>query len=73
MIGQGKFKKLNIIHSGFQALVYDMIEPFRWLVDDAVYKIANHKDSRKRIKLNELALDRSGVIRMNYVLIRRGF
>lgn len=38
-------------HSGFQALVYDVIEPFRWLVDDAVYKIANHQDSRKRIKL----------------------
>ena len=58
-------------HSGFQALVYDIIEPFRWLVDDAVYKIANHQDSRKRIKLNELANDRNGTIRMNYDLIRR--
>ncbi|MGY5149561.1 MAG: CRISPR-associated endonuclease Cas1 [Candidatus Nitrosopumilus sp. bin_68KS] len=58
-------------HSGFQALVYDLIEPFRWLVDYSVYSIANHKDSRKRIKLNELAHDRNGSIRMNYDLIRR--
>jgi len=58
-------------HSGFQALIYDMIEPFRWIVDDSVWKIANHRDSRKRIKLNELANDRNGTIRMNYDLIRR--
>ena len=58
-------------HSGFQALIYDMIEPFRWIVDDSVWKIANHKDSRKRIKLNELDNDRNGTIRMNYDLIRR--
>ena len=58
-------------HSGFQALVYDMIEPFRWLVDYSVYKLANHSDARRRIKLKELANDRNGTIRMNYDLIRR--
>lgn len=58
-------------HVGFQALVYDLIEPFRWIVDYSVYKIANHKDSRKRIKLKELARDKNGTIRMNYDLIRR--
>jgi CRISP-associated protein Cas1 len=27
-------------HNSFQALVYDLIEPFRWLVEYAVYKLA---------------------------------
>src|SRR5918912_559367 len=27
-------------HDSFQALVYDIIEPFRWLVEYAVYKLA---------------------------------
>ena len=26
-------------HDSFQALVYDIIEPFRWLVEYAVYKL----------------------------------
>jgi len=30
--------------TSFQALVYDLIEPFRWLVDYTVFKIANIKD-----------------------------
>jgi CRISPR-associated protein Cas1 len=27
------------MHNSFQALIYDIIEPFRWLVEFAVYKI----------------------------------
>ena len=37
----------HVAHNSFQALVYDMIEPFRWLVEYAVYKIAadtNHNE-----------------------------
>jgi len=58
-------------HIGFQALVYDLIEPFRWIVDYSVYRIANNKEKRNRIKLKELANDRNGTIRIEYDLIRR--
>jgi len=58
-------------HTGFQPLVYDLIEPFRWLVDFSVFQIANHKDSRKRIKLKEFAYTRDGNVVMEYDLIKR--
>ena len=58
-------------HTGFQPLVYDLIEPFRWLVDYAVFQIANHKDSRKRIKLKEYAHTRDGNVVMGYDLTNR--
>ena len=58
-------------HTGFQPLVYDLIEPFRWLVDYAVFKIANHPDSRNRIKLKEIAYTRDGKVVMEYALIKR--
>ena len=58
-------------HTGFQPLVYDMMESFRWLVDYSVYNIANHKDSRKRIKLREIAHTRDGNVVLDYSLIRR--
>ena len=58
-------------HTGFQPLVYDLIEPFRWLVDYTVFQIANHKDSRMRIKLKEFASTREGNVVLEYELIRR--
>lgn len=58
-------------HTGFQPLVYDLIEPFRWLVDNAVYKLANHPDSRNRIKLYEIAHTKDGNVVMEYSLIKR--
>lgn len=58
-------------HKGFQPLVYDLIEPFRWLVDYAVYTIANHKNNRYRIKLKEIAYTRDGSVVMEYALIKR--
>jgi CRISPR-associated protein Cas1 len=58
-------------HTGFQPLVYDLIEPFRWLVDYSVYSIANHKDSRKQIKLKEYVHTREGNVVMDSVLIKR--
>lgn len=58
-------------HSGFQPLVYDLIEPFRWLVDYSVFQIANHKDSRKRIKLKEYTHTRDGNVVMEYNLTKR--
>jgi len=58
-------------HTGFQPLVYDLIEPFRWLVDYSIFKIANHPDSRNRIKLNEIAYTRDGNVVIEYTLIKR--
>ena len=65
------FGFMHKAHTGFQPLVYDLIEPFRWLVDYAVYKIANHPDSRNRIKLYEIAYTRDGNVVMEYALIKR--
>jgi len=58
-------------HTGFQPLVYDLIEPFRWLVDYSVFKLTNHSDTRKRIKLKEIAYTREGNVVMEYSLIKR--
>jgi len=65
------FGFMHKTHTGFQPLVYDLIEPFRWLVDYSVFKIATHPDSRNRIKLKEIAYTRDGQVVMEYALIRR--
>jgi len=58
-------------HISFQALVYDLIEPFRWLVDYSVYKFANSINTKQRIKLKEYTWTREGKIVMDSDLIRR--
>jgi len=58
-------------HNGFQPLVYDLIEPFRWIVDYTVFQVTTHKDSRKRIKIKELAHTREGNAVLEYALVRR--
>ena len=58
-------------HTGFQPLVYDLIEPFRWLVDYTIFQMANYKDFKSRIKLKEFALTREGKVVLEYDLIRR--
>ena len=58
-------------HSGFQPLVYDVIESFRWLVDYTVFRIANIKDHNQKIRLHEFTHTREGVIVMEYNLIRK--
>ena len=58
-------------HTGFQPLVYDLIEPFRWLVEYSVWKIANHSSDRQRIKLKEYSYTKDGTIVMEYTLIKR--
>ncbi|MDH5463585.1 MAG: CRISPR-associated endonuclease Cas1 [Nitrosopumilus sp.] len=65
------FGFMHRTHTGFQPLVYDIIEPFRWLVDYSVFKIANHVDSRKQIKLKEYSFTKDGTIVIEYVLIKR--
>lgn|SRR3989338_6937034 len=58
-------------HTGFQPLVYDIMEPFRWLVDYTVFKIANIKDHNQRIRFDEFTHTRDGVVVMEYNLIRK--
>lgn len=56
-------------HSGFQALVYDLIEPFRWLVEYSVYKFANNHNNL--INSKSYTWTREGKVVMNSDLIRR--
>lgn len=58
-------------HTGFQPLVYDIIEPFRWLVDYSVWQIANNPSKRHRIKLKEYSYTKDGTIVIEYSLIKR--
>lgn len=55
--------------TSFQALVYDLIEPFRWLVEYSVYKFANL--DRNGIRLKDYTHTRDGNIVMDSDLIRR--
>ncbi len=58
-------------HTGFQPLVYDLMEPFRWLVDYSVWLIANNTSHNHRIKLKEYAHTREGNVVIEYSLIKR--
>jgi len=58
-------------HSGFQPLVYDMIEPFRWLVDYSVWKLTEAHTKGMRIDKEDYARTREGNIVMDYSLIKR--
>ncbi|MGH2612857.1 MAG: CRISPR-associated endonuclease Cas1, partial [Rhabdochlamydiaceae bacterium] len=58
-------------HSGFQPLVYDLIEPFRWLVEYSVYKMANLQNYDHSIKVNDYTWTREGKVVMDSDLIRR--
>jgi len=65
------FGFMHKTHTGFQPLVYDMIEPFRWLVDYTVYRIANHSQTSSRILFKEYANTRDGNVVIEYSLIKR--
>ena len=58
-------------HSGFQPLVYDMIEPFRWLVDYSVWKLSEAHTKGHRIDKKDYARTREGKVVMDYALIKR--
>ena len=57
-------------HTSFQSLVYDMMEPFRWLVDCAVWKISSQK-SANRISQKQYSHTRDGTVVLEYDLIRK--
>jgi CRISP-associated protein Cas1 len=58
-------------HSGFQPLVYDMIDPFRWLVDYSVWKLCGDHNKGHTIVKKDYARTREGNIVMDYNLIKR--
>jgi CRISPR-associated protein Cas1 len=58
-------------HNSFQALVYDLIEPFRWIVEYATYKIASDSNHEYRIQKKDYAWTREGRIILDTSLIRR--
>ena len=62
---------LHKTHGGFQSLVYDIIEPFRWMVDYAVYSLANNQNSRQRIYLKDYSHTKDGYVILDYSLIKR--
>ena len=57
-------------HTSFQSLVYDIIEPFRWLVECAVWKMSEAK-SNHRISKKQYAFTREGKVILDSELIRR--
>jgi len=57
-------------HSSFQSLVYDLMEPFRWLVDYSVWKISDAR-SRNRISTKQYSYTREGNVVIEYDLIRK--
>lgn len=58
-------------HNSFQALIYDLIEPFRWLVEYAVYKIGTDSNHEYQITKNDYAWTREGRIVLDDSRIRR--
>jgi len=56
--------------TSFQSLVYDMIEPFRWLVECAVWKMSDQK-SKNRISKKQYSFTREGYVVLEYDLIRK--
>ena len=64
----GFFHKMD---TSFQALVYDLIEPFRWLVEYAVYKTAADTNHSQPITKKEYAWTREGLIILDDGLVKR--
>ena len=58
-------------HNSFQSLVYDLIEPFRWLVEYSVYKIASETNHDHRITKRDYARTKEGIIVLDDGLIKR--
>lgn len=57
--------------TSFQSLVYDLIEPFRWLVDSTVLSMANIKDHGSMIRQKNYTHTKDGFVVMDDSLIKR--
>ncbi len=49
-------------NAGFTSLIYDIIEPFRWLVESAVYHIATTKNNRNKLHFKDYAWTKEGQV-----------
>lgn len=61
----------NKSDTSFQAFVYDLTEPFRWLVEYVVYKIASNTNHEHPIRKDEYVWTTQGRIILDDALIRR--
>lgn len=58
-------------HTGFQPLVYDIMESFRWLVEYSVYKLANILNPKQKIYKKDYAFTKDGNVVLDTSLIKR--
>ena len=59
-------------HESFQSLTYDLIEPFRWLVEKTVYRLGNAKNKKLQIKKNQYVKhDKSGMVLLDTELVKK--
>jgi len=58
-------------HTGFQPLVYDLMEPFRWLVEYAVYHVANTQDWGMKLRFKDYAWTKDGQVVLSYHIKRK--
>lgn len=65
------FGFMHKTHTGFQPLVYDLMEPFRWLVEYSVYKLANSQTNGQTIRFKDYAFTKDGSVVLDRDLIKR--
>lgn len=58
-------------HTGYQPLVYDIMEPFRWLVESAIYHVTNTNDFRHCIRMKDFAWTRDGSVVLSNEIKRK--
>jgi CRISP-associated protein Cas1 len=59
-------------HESFQSLTYDVIEPFRWIVEKTVYRLGTAKNKKLKIKKNQYHKhDSSGMVLLDTELVKK--
>lgn len=59
-------------HESFPSLTYDLIEPFRWLVEKTVYRLGNAKNKKLQIqKKHYYKHDKSGMVLLDTELVKK--
>jgi len=59
-------------HESFQSLTYDLIEPFRWLVEKTVYRLGTAKNHKLQIKKNQyIKHAKSGMVLLDSELTKK--
>ncbi len=59
-------------HESFQSLTYDLIEPFRWIVEKTVYRLGNAKNKKLQIqKKHYYKHAKSGMVLLDTALVQK--